>query len=262
MIKYFKLGYINNVAARFWAAPYIGVRLALELQDFNRSPAIAFESDLGTTPEHEGLHEFGYFWRRWFRYGDTHQLSEEQVDTIDVQAFRREIAAIESVFSRPVLFKNASALSLQVGVLAEALPKAVFIHCRRDPLYVAQSLLCARRKRCGDAEDWFSIRPREYVWLKEEPYIEQVMGQVFYTLQRVDQAIASLPPSRRIDIDYEVLCRFPVRELTRIACLPGCKLSRRGFTPPALTDTNKQVLDDGEFQQLREACNRFFADGG
>lgn len=261
LITCFELGYINNVVARFWMAPYIGAWLASELQDFERPPRIAFRSDLGATPEYEGPHEFGYFWSRWFRYDDTHQLSEEQVEAIDTRFFRQELAAVESVFDRPLVFKNVPALSLQVGFLATALPQAVFIHCRRDTIYVAQSLLLSRLKYYGNKESWLSVKPKEYRWLKEQPYPEQIVGQIFYTLQRIEEACASLECSRFLNIDYENLCERPAEELERVVDLfvpTGYELLRRDSAVPDLSSTNKKMVDEGEFRRLEEACRRFF----
>jgi len=260
LITCFELGYINNVAARFWMAPYIGAWLASQLQDFERAPAVGFTSDLGATPEYEGPHEFGYFWRRWFQYGDTHQLSKEQAEAIDTRFFRQELAAIENVFDRPLLFKNVPALSLQVDFLATALPEAIFIHCRRDHVYAAQSLLLSRLKYYGNKESWLSVKPKEYGRLKERPYAKQIAGQIFYTLWRIDEVLASLDPSRYLNIDYEVLCESPVEQLERVAHLvagTGYELLRRDFTLPALFSTNKKVVDDDEFQMLEEACRQF-----
>jgi hypothetical protein len=261
LITCFELGYINNIAARFWMAPYIGAWLASGFQAPNRPPAVGFSSELGRTPEYEGPHEFGYFWRRWFQYGDTHELSEEQVAAIDTTHLRQELAAIEYVFDRPLLFKNAPALSLQVGFLASVLPEAVFIHCRREHVYVAQSLLLSRLKYYGNKESWFSVKPKEYRWLKERPYVEQIAGQIFYTRRRIEQALVSLGSRRRLNVDYESLCKRPQEVLERVANLvagTGYKLLQRECVVPDIASTNAKVVDEDEFQRLEEACCQFF----
>ncbi len=263
LITYFELGYINNIAARFWLAPYIGVLLASTLQDSERPPAAGFESDLGATPEYEGPHEFGFFWRRWFKFGETHQLNPEQIEAIDKEFFQQELSAIESVFIRPLLFKNVPALSLQVDFLASTLPKAIFIHCRRNPIYAAQSLLQYRLKYYGDKEKWLSIKPQEYSRLKKLPYAEQIAGQIFYTLKRIDQVFESLESSRYLTIDYEKICVSPMEQLERAATLfaeNGYDLNRRKFTAPDLVSTNVKKVSDDEFHLLKQACHRFFVE--
>jgi hypothetical protein len=263
LITHFEFGYINNVAARFWMAPYLGARLALQLQDFRRVPAVAFSSDLGVTPEYEGPHEFGYFWRRWFEYGDTHELSKTQIEAINTTHLLQELAAIENVFDRPLLFKNASALSLQVGYLATAIPQAVFVHCRRDPAFVSQSLLLSRLKYYGVKEAWFSVKPKEYIWLKERPYAEQIAGQVFFTRRRIERAFTSLDAARHLTIDYETLCQAPETQMERVANMvvrTGYELPHRDFSLPALLSTNEKLIDAGEFRRLKKACRPFFGE--
>lgn len=263
LITCFELGYINNVAARFWMAPYVGAWLASELHDSERPPAIGFSSDVGITREYEGPHEFGYFWRRWFDYHDTHELSREQIEAIDITYLRQELAAIEHVFDRPILLKNIPALSLQVGFLATAVPESVFIHCRRDHLYVAQSLLLSRLKYYGAKESWFSVKPKEYRWLKSRPYAEQIAGQVFYTQKRIEQAFSSLDSRHCLEIDYESLCQNPQEQLERVANLlsgVGCELSRRDCAVPDLTCTNERLVDENEFRLLEVACRQFFGE--
>ena len=66
--KCFSVGYINNLAARFWLRPSIGVHLTKSLfnEDLGRKH-ITFQSELGRTNGAANPHEFGYFWSHWFR---------------------------------------------------------------------------------------------------------------------------------------------------------------------------------------------------
>lgn len=260
LIAYFKVGYINNLVARFWMAPYIGVQLISELQDLERHSISSFTSDLGATSGYEDPHEFGYFWRRWFKYNDTHQLGKGQIKKIDTESFRKEIAAVESIFDCPMVFKNL-VCSLQIDFLAEALPTAVFIHCRRDPIYAAQSILLSRLNYYNNKETWFSLKPKEYKWLKDRPYADQIAGQIFYTRQQIEQVSASLSSSRYLTIDYEVLCKKPKEQLERVASLvakTGYELFRRDITLPILTSTNKQRLNNKDFFCLKRSINQIF----
>lgn len=59
-------GYITNIAARFWNAPTLGVRVSHDILGDDPAgdmgPAF-FSSNQGQTPYGGGIHEFGYFWR-------------------------------------------------------------------------------------------------------------------------------------------------------------------------------------------------------
>lgn len=261
LINSYKIGYINNVIARFWQAPYIGARLASTFKyTIHDSPALELTSDLGATSYYLGPSEFGYFWRRWFKYGETHQLSKKQYDSIDIKFLRQEIGAIESVFKKPLLLKNP-VLSLHIRFLADALPKAVFIRCSRESVYTAQSLLLSRIKYYNNKDAWFSMKPNEYTWLKYQPYPDQIAGQIFYIEQQINCIFEELESNRYLNINYEILCEKPKEQLGRVARLfegHGCKLLTRKFDLPQITSKNKKRIDEQEFQLLHEACSRLF----
>ena len=66
LLSAFQIGYVNNIVAKFWQAPYIGSILAKSLKNNQQNLNISTDSNYGFTNEYEGPHEFGYFWRRWF----------------------------------------------------------------------------------------------------------------------------------------------------------------------------------------------------
>jgi len=59
-------GYITNIAARFWNAPTLGVRISRDILGVDPAGNMGeafFSSNQGQTPYGGGIHEFGYFWR-------------------------------------------------------------------------------------------------------------------------------------------------------------------------------------------------------
>ena len=56
------LGYISNLAARFWLAPLTGVVLARAVLGNRRDGS--FRSDYGKSLDPAGPHEFSYFWQK------------------------------------------------------------------------------------------------------------------------------------------------------------------------------------------------------
>jgi len=261
MLSYFNIGYVSNVMARFWCAPYIGALLFRELRRKSQRQYAAFTSELGTTYGYEGPHEFGYFWQHWFPYGETHQLAEETLEAVDVALFRKELAAMESVFDAPLVFKNPVIASLNMVALADILPTALFIICHRDPIYVAQSTLAARLKFYGDKSEWWSMKPKEYTWLRKLPYYEQIAGQIFFTEQRISRSISKINSQHYLEIEYEDLCAHPERVLTRIKELVnsiGYNLTCTGYKPKSFQSANKQRISDSEFDLLNQALDRFY----
>lgn len=263
MKAYFEVGYVSNLMARFWKAPYIGALLFNELHRKGTPQPPDFISELGGTYNYEGPHEFGYFWQYWFPYNETHQTSERDLEVMDVQFFRQELAAIEGVFDAPLVFKNPIVFSLNMAALAAILPNAVFLVCKRDPLYIAQSTLLSRLKFHSQKEQWFSIKPREYTWLKNRPYPEQIAGQIFYTEQRIAYALEQIAAQRYCMIEYDDLCANPGEQLRRIQEMiagVGYELKRTDFNPAPFQNTNVQKVENEEFELLKRACESFYND--
>ena len=168
---------------------------------------------------------------------------------------------MQSVSGRPLLLKNL-VFSFQVDFLAEVFPRAVFVHCRREPVFVAQSLLRCRERISGSREDWFSVKPPEYPSLRERPYPDQIAGQVYHTRRHVERAFDRLAEGRSLRVDYERLVRDPLRSVGRIveavAEQGGSVEPWEAFDPPALRSTNEVRIDRREFERLRESCRRMF----
>jgi hypothetical protein len=259
LIEYFEVGYVSNLMARFWKAPYIGARLFKELSRKQRAKSADFTSELGTTYGYEGPHEFGYFWQHWFPYNETHQTSAEDLESMHVSLFHQELAAMEQVFDAPLAFKNPIVFSLNIEALARILPTAIFLICHRDPVYVAQSTLLSRVEYHGRKDRWFSVKPAEYTWLKDCPYPEQIAGQIFYTEKRIRESLSGIGKRRHLIIEYEDLCKDPETELIRVQeLLDGFDLARTGYEPVPFKCTNIQRVSNEEFQRLKEACSLFY----
>jgi hypothetical protein len=261
LIACFRIGYINNLMARFWKVPYIGALLARDLRRRQVPLVPDFSSEFGATYGYDGPHEFGFFWQHWFPYNETHQTSTEDLEKLDAARFRKELAAIESTFNLPLAFKNPIVLTLNMDTLATLLPKAIFVICRRDPVYVAQSTLLSRLRKSGSKEQWLSIKPREYPQLKELPYLEQIAGQIFYTEKRVNESLETIASHRFVTVAYQDLCANPMYEMNRIQELvrgKGYSLTPTGFQAPPLQRTDTRKLDVDEFQKLQASCRKFW----
>lgn len=261
LISQYRIGYVSNLVARFWKAPYLGLLLAKEIRDPDRPPDVGFSSDRGFTSGYEGPHEFGYFWRRWFDYQESHSVRAEAIEADTIDALRKECAAMQSVEESPFLFKNL-VCSFQVEFLSRTFPRAVFVHCRRNPLYVAQSLLRCREQYCENREAWFSVKPEAYPELKELPYPDQIAGQIYHTRRHVEDAFERLSDNRYCRVDYEAMVDAPVPSLKRVAEVveqAGGRLERReDVSLPSLTSTNERTVDAAEFERLKSSCRQLF----
>lgn len=164
------------------------------------------------------------------------------------------------MFDVPLVFKNPIVFSLNIPILAANLPTAVFIICRRDPRYVAQSTLLSRLKYHGRKDRWFSIKPKEYPQLKNLSYERQIAGQIHYTEKQIQQSLAEIDKDRYVIINYCDLCRDPQHEVERIWELlarRGYRLDRTDFSPLPFENRNRLRVSREEFQRLENAINAF-----
>lgn len=215
-------GYPSNFMSRFPAAPYLLARiqrLYSEMDVLGEFPEFAgkidFSSLLGKTRGMLAPHEFWYFWRRYFRFPDPMSEDARSVVLDNHDALLRELAAMESSFQRPLLFKG-SIFSWNIPFVASLLPNALFLHVTRDPVTQGASLLKARREFFGDEAQWYSWKTPDYEWLKDLSAVEQVVGQALSVDASVTRGAASLEEGRFLLAPYEDLCVNPRGWLSRV----------------------------------------------
>ena len=267
LITRYRFAYPSNLIARTWRAIGVGARLQrLTLQgvpsssEASTSAPEAYESYYGATPGLLGLHEFGYFWTDHLQFGETHALTPLELERVDTARLLRDIALLEQEGGQlPTLFKNGT-LGFQIGWLARLLPKSVFVHCRRSPLHVAQSILRMRQERAGHKERWFSFKPPETPELLTRPYWEQIAGQIAYTLKQVTEQLRQVPTHRWLELHYEDFCAEPQMHLHTIAEMvasQGSRLEILSEIPKRIPCRKRQIVDDHDYALLRTALTEF-----
>lgn len=207
--------YPTNILSRFYEAPYIGAKIQLmltkydynnEIFDFNEK--VPFKSNLGKTKGALAPNEFWYFWRRFFKFDEVHKLEDNELEKINTEKFRSELAALESVFGKPLAMK-AMIVNWHIPFIADILDNVLFIHIKRKPFYNMQSLLQSREKFYGDKNEWYSFKPPEYDSLKDLSAYEQVAGQLYYTNQEIEESLQEISENKYMSIKYEEFCNSP-----------------------------------------------------
>lgn len=255
--------YVTNFAARFWMAPALALRIEQAL-DLHGGGSLDFESDVGRTGGWAGPHEFGYFWDRWFAPEETHHLQDRTLERVDAGSLARELAAMERVDGRPLLFKNVR-VGFHASFLDRVLEDAVFVLCRRDPLYTMQSILQTRQRVLGDAQAWWSIRPAAYPDLKDLPAEEQIAGQVHHTLTEMRAELDRLEEDQWTGVTYEALCEDPTGTVEQVAEIvegSGASLDLDLDTIPERFECRNEVkVEAATFDRLRRAADKEFGEG-
>lgn len=161
LAKRLRIGYVDNVIARFWGYPPAGIELSRQLILESARESMPMSSDLGRTPGPEGPHEFGYFWNHWFNFDGSgaHHASEKVRSRININGLRDALLEMQRTFDCPLLFKNLQC-GFQADIVQEAYPNSIFIRVERDLSEIGRSILAARKWYYGSYESWLSIKPR------------------------------------------------------------------------------------------------------
>lgn len=216
--RYLPVGYVDNVMARFWRRPQVGIRLSRALLGDAGRAAISLTSRHGVTQDIGGPHEFGYFWRHWLALdgAPTHKLSEQALAALDADGLRRTLREqILGEFAAPVVFKNVIC-GLQAEYLSRVHPRSLFVWIRRDIDEVSRSILKCRQERYGDYAAWWSLKPSNFSQLTSiDNPARQVLGQVRSCEAEFAEELAR-PGVHSLSVDYAQLLADPGAVLERI----------------------------------------------
>jgi hypothetical protein len=260
--RYLPVGYINNLVARLWLRPSVGIMLSKAMggEDFRRQ--VTFSSIHGTTEGMANPHEFGYFWRHWLRLDQSscHNPPDSDKALINKEGLKKALEnEILSAFGTPVIFKNVIC-GFYASILSQLHAKSFFIYIERDIKTVIRSVLKTRKERYGSYETWWSVKPSTYqivIGRKTSP-VEEVARQILDCRREMKEEL-SRPGVRWMHVSYEDLCDDP----TKVTGLICAKLAESGIDiKPDFFDTPAFKRRDGaplnaEYEQM---LTRFFVE--
>lgn len=254
--NFFEVNYTSNFGALFYHSLFIGMRLEKRL--FGNGFHNNFISINGRTRGLRSPNECGKFWYRWFPK-DRHFVGGDEFRTNELTALRRTILAVTKLMPRPFVFKNLNC-GQRLQVLHKILPEALFIYCKRNPLYTAQSILEGRERVLGDKNKWWSVMPRNMSELLKLPYPEQVVKQVYYLQAQIEQDLPLFPEKQFIEVSYEALCDDLLGTLKQISDFwkrNGVNVGRReGALLPDLKLSERMRVSMSDFKALSVEINK------
>lgn len=209
LCRHLSLGYVNNLIARFWRKPSIGVYLSQALAPSTDRSNITLTSEQGETSGAAGPHEFGHFWTFWFKLDEatSHHLSDSETARVDWDSLAHTIQSeLLAPFGAPVLFRNIIC-GFQAEELTRVHPASLFVYIERDPIDTCISLLRSRERKFGDTGHWWSLRPSALETLPEDP-LDQIALQVVESRREFNQVLGN-PNLHVLRVSYEDLCLNP-----------------------------------------------------
>jgi len=252
------LGYINNLIARFWEAPVYGIRLSKMLVPPGTSSS--FTSHYGRTGLISEPHEFGYFWSSILNYKEMYQKDNGNGEFIDWNRLKLILLNMTHAFAKPIVFKSFL-LGWHVAEMQQILPKTCWIYIKRDPLETALSIAKLRKNLLGERDQWASLKPKEYEWLKNEPYWRQIAGQVYFLEKNYSIQLAKVSPANKLEINYEQLCSKPINIVEQVIELlerQGGKITLQNIPPQEFTRHSPSVESHPDARLIAEALHEFY----
>lgn len=260
--------YPTNILARFAYAPYFGALIQNMLFnkqfDYNEefldiNSTVNFNSSLGKTKGALSVNEFQHFFRNYLNTYESRHFSEDELNTISFEDIKKGLASIEYAFNKPFITK-AILIQLHITNLLSYIPKSLFIYIKREPIFIMQSLLIAREKYYGDKNVWWSVKPKEYEWLKNMDTYHQIAGQVYYTNNAILEELFNIPDNNKIELEYKEICKNPKKQFHNIQE----KYKNLGFiiensyNGPSKFDSGDIIkISEKELELFKDAYNNF-----
>jgi hypothetical protein len=250
LARYLPVTYFTNLSALFPRAPLTASWL---FQRRSRTARASFHSYYGNTAGLAGPNDGFHVWNRWL--GTDRYRAPERLEADVIAGMRQFFAAWTGTFGRPLLNKNNRNADC-VALLGRILPEAFFVVVRRDPVYVAQSLLIARQHIQGDKRRKWGLRSLDQeVGTDPLAYVDSVCQQIVEIERKLGEECRTLPAARFIDVQYEHFCENPADLIEEISSrMWGAPIDTtivRRELDPTLLSTNQRRVTLEEFERIR-----------
>jgi len=243
------VGYFTNFNAMFRRSPLSAAKF---FQKRFEPGAITGENLYGNTSGFSGVNDAFHIWNRYL--GIERYDAMSSLDSSTAREMCQFFKAWTSITTKPLLNKNNRNLACTT-LLAELLPKALFIGVRRNPLYVAQSLLQARQWVQGNRKTGWGLNSIDASTLEGEiGDIEAVCLQVAANEKLFDRQKEAVGSSRWTDVSYEAFCEAPQSVVRKVSLLhPSIKLrsAQRIDTLKPFVNTNQDRIATEEINQIQ-----------
>jgi len=247
LIHALPVAYLTNLSGIFPRAPITAGRL---FRARLANEKVRARSHYGRTSRLYGPNDGLQLWDRWVG-GDRTRIPSE-LGAAERFALTRFFGAYEREHRRPLVAKNNS-LNLFAALVADALPTARFVCLRREPLFLAQSLLQARRHIHGtDVLPYGPHSPNRDVTLSP---IDDVCAQIRFHEETAREQQQAIGADRFRFLSYEAFCADPAGFVGEMAEKLG--LPHEAHTQAAsLQASRRRTLPAEEFAELERAVER------
>ena len=250
--------YLNNFGALFSDAPLFASKVFQNVQP-KSSPSL--KSYYGNTEKITDPNDGFNIWDRWL--GNDRYTPQQSVAQDLKEDMNRFFNAWTTTFKKPFINKNNRNTTC-ASMLASSLENAYIIIVKRDPIFVAQSLLLAREEIQGDRNIGWGLGCNHIsAHRKSDAALHHVAEQVAWIYSTLDQQAYTIPSDRLITIDYESFCHDPNPIISSIynriwETVPGPSRLPKPLKPFKASQSIR--LSPDEFDQLQKLIQHYFAE--
>lgn len=203
--------YPTNLTAMFPKSPLTTARLQLCIPSSRRPD---FRNFYGQTIQLSGPNDAFHLWNHWL--GNDRNLPTQSISDDTATDMRTFFDVWATAFHKPLLNKN-NRNTFAVELLAAKLPNARFVVVRRNPMFVAQSLIIARQKVQGDKTKAWGLQSSSTAEGNDPlAYVDDVCKQIVDIDTELNRQLDTVSQDRIVNLTYEGFCEDPASSIGRI----------------------------------------------
>lgn len=247
LIRTLKLSYVTNLMAMFPRSPVTASELLGTRPD---AGIVDVTNYYGRTSGFARPNDALPIWDRWL--GNDRTTIPVALDEAVVTDMASFFGSLEAAYGRPVLSKN-NGLNACAHLIADALPTAQFVCMDRDPVFLAQSLLRARREIHGTDDSPYGLHGGR----RDADPVTDVVTQVRWHHDLAARQEAAIGTARFHRVSYEAFCANPAATVRELADRVFGSRAVHDGPMPQLKASTSVTIDRVEFRalerQVREA---------
>lgn len=244
---YIDFAFFQNFTMLFPRSPIVSTRIFRRMYRSSHGK-IAFDNYYGKTSGLSSPCEANHIWNRWVDPDKTGFRTRLSADAaVELNEFCLSFLALDN---KPLICKNNN-LNVFADTVAAAMPNSLFICLRREPRFLAQSLLNARRDIRGDISKGYGVQDTENVTEQDNP-IRAVCSQIHYLDHMAEQMQQRIGPDRFWIVQYEEFCRNPWELINRVAENTNTSIKHVRVDDPSISSiaAHNSVRDPAEMEQI------------
>jgi hypothetical protein len=251
LINNLPVAFINNLTAVFPRSP---LTANLIFRPRVPSQGVAYRSYYGKTVGFGGPNDGLHLWDRWL--GPDRTTIRSSLTPAEQEGMRRFFGAMQAITGRSIVAKN-NALNACASLVSEVFARAYFICMERDPVYLAQSQLQARRDIQGREDVPYGLTGAAGSPSSSADPIEDACRQVFFhhTIAREQQR--RIGAERFWLVRYETFCQDPSALVDDVASrILGHPPTAPDGRLPAFAVSNKARIEPERLQRIASTLAR------